>query len=162
MPDLPECTFNLNNQPFSALICGSQKYQAFSGDMDGRNNPGKAAVANVGPIPPGMYYIVDRPVGGRFPWLEAEIHDLISGSEREHWFALYAKGTLSDFTFVQGIRRGNFRLHPVGRLRLSEGCITLTSTMDFDALSKYLLGQPVTYIPGTKIRYYGTVTVTGK
>ena len=138
-PDLPQCTFGLNRQPLSALVCGDKKYEAFSGDTDGVNNPDKAAASNTGPIPPGTYYIVARPVGGRFPWLEEVIHDLVSDSDRKHWFALYAQGTMSDFTFVQGVRRGNFRLHPIGRLGLSEGCITLTSVKRFDELSKFLL-----------------------
>jgi hypothetical protein len=164
-----QCTFVLNSQPLSALVCNGQKYIAFSGDTDAVNNPAKADLANTGPIPPGVYYIVDRPLGGRFPWLEAKIHDLISDSNRSQWFALYAKDTLSDFTFVKKIRRGNFRLHPIGRLGLSEGCITLKDPKDFDALAKILLAQPASYITKTttingaisetKIRYYGTVTV---
>ena len=90
--------------------------------------------------------------------MSAFFHDLISNSDRQHWFALYAKGTLSDFTFVEGIKRGNSRLHPIGKLGLSEGCITLDNLDDFNRLSALLLAQPVVTIPGTKIRYYGTVT----
>ncbi len=51
----------------------------------------------------------------------SQIYDLISDSNRSQWFALYAKDTLSDFTLVKKIRRGNFRLHPIGRVGLSEG-----------------------------------------
>ena len=149
----------LNGKPNSVLTCNGQPYPAFSGTGTGRDNPAKASAVDVGPIPPGLYYIVDRPVGGRIPGLAAFFHDLISNSDRQHWFALYAKGTLSDFTFVEGIKRGNFRLHPIGRLGLSEGCITLSSLDDFNRLSAFLLGQPAANIPGTKIRFYGTVTV---
>ncbi|MDE8555645.1 DUF2778 domain-containing protein [Pantoea vagans] len=31
------------------------------------------------------------------------------------WFGLFRDdGKIDDLTFVQGIRRGNFRLHPIG------------------------------------------------
>ena len=159
MAALAECTLTLNDKSMSALVCNGKSYPAFSGRYGGRNNPADAAVGGVGPIPPGLYYIVDRPVGGRIPGIEAWFHDLISNSDRAHWFALYAKGTLNDFTFVQGVKRGNFRLHPIGREGISEGCITINSQAAFDQLESFLRSQPPAYIPGTKIRYYGTVTV---
>lgn len=162
MADLAKCTFILNNQPFSWLTCDGRRYLAFSGMLTGLNNAAQANVPNVGPIPPGLYYIVDRPLGGRFPWLELKISDLVSGSEHEHWFALYAKETMSDFVFVQGIRRSLFRLHPAGWLNHSEGCITVENPKDFDALRGYLLREPARYIGGTKIRYYGIVKVSDK
>lgn len=57
------------------------------------------------------------------------------------------------------IRRGHFRLHPVGRLGESDGCITLTSRGQFDKLRAFLKAQPTTQVPGTSFRAYGKVTV---
>lgn len=86
--------------------------------------------------------------------------DIWSNSNRSTWFALYkADGKVDDWAFVNGVKRGNFRLHPNGRWGISDGCITLTSQAQFDRLSAYLLSQPVTVIPGTDIRYHGTVDV---
>lgn len=64
-----------------------------------------------------------------------------------------------DWTFVEGVRRGNFRLHPNGRWGVSDGCITLVSQHQFDRLRDYLLSQPTKPIPGTSTPYYGTVDV---
>ena len=83
-----------------------------------------------------------------------------SNSERATWFALYsADGKIDDWTFVEGVRRGNFRLHPNGRWGVSDGCITLVSQHQFDRLRNYLLSQPTKPIPGTSTPYYGIVDV---
>jgi len=42
---------------------------------------------------------------------------------------------------------------------MSEGCITINSQAAFDQVAAFLLSQPAANIPGTKIRYYVTVTV---
>jgi hypothetical protein len=47
------------------------------------------------------------------------------GTDRSEWFALYSADTADDWVFVNGVQRGNFRLHPKGPRNLSEGCITL-------------------------------------
>lgn len=57
------------------------------------------------------------------------------------------------------MRRGNFRLHPNGRFGVSEGCITLLSTQQFDKLRAWLLSQETKMVPGTSLPYYGTVAV---
>ena len=83
-----------------------------------------------------------------------------SNSERDQWFALYRNDkVVSDHTFVNGVQRGNFRLHPNGRFGVSEGCITLLSRDQFDKLRTWLLSQKPEMVPGTSIPYYGTVTV---
>ncbi len=87
------------------------------------------------------------------------IHDLISNSQRNEWFALYSTSSNADWTVVQKIKRGNFRLHPIGRLGISEGCITLMHQSGFDQLRRTLLAAPKTFIPGTRIRTYGMVEV---
>lgn len=64
-----------------------------------------------------------------------------------------------DTTLVNGVMRGRFRLHPIGPRHLSEGCITVMDVREFDKLRDYLLSSPLAYLPGTMVRYFGTVTV---
>lgn len=154
------CTFILNNQPTSTLMCDGQGYAAFSGEVGHKNNPADVAKAAEGPLPTGTYYIIDRQSGGHLGWLWDWGATVFNNSHRENWFALYSAGrVVSDSVFVNGIKRGNFRLHPVGRRGRSEGCITLASPEQFQKLHDYLKSQPVAMIPGTNIRYYGTVSV---
>jgi hypothetical protein len=68
-------------------------------------------------------------------------------------------GLIDDLTFIDGVQRDHFRLHPVGRNGQSDGCITLPSREQFDALRAYLKAQPPAFIPGTVTWYYGTVEV---
>ena len=65
-----------------------------------------------------------------------------------------------DTTNVNGVKHGNFRLHPMGPLRLSEGCITVVNPDAFDGLQKYIRSQGLTIpVPGTTMKAYGTVEV---
>lgn len=81
--------------------------------------------------------------------------------DRSQWFALYrADGKIDDETFINGVRRGAFGLHPIGPQRRSEGCITLASPPGFQKLGSYLRGQGATLaVPGTTLKAYGTVEV---
>ena len=159
MADLLKCTFSLNRQKTSLLVCGSDSYVAFSGLSKDVNDPDKTNDADAGPIPVGTYYITTRPSGGSHPFLSALLHDLISDSDRTQWFALFSTTTSNDFMTVKGVTRGNFRLHPEGRLGISEGCITLVNQADFDRLAKQLREQVPGTIPNTSTPYYGTVEV---
>ena len=61
---------------------------------------------------------------------------------------------------INGIQRGNFRLHPEGDLHLSEGCITVTNHFEFDRLQRHIrMRQPYLPVPGTTMLAYGTVEV---
>lgn len=72
---------------------------------------------------------------------------------------LWNKAT-GDSTLVNGVVRGQFRLHPEGRLRLSEGCITLADRHGFNALARRLRARGADLpVPGTSYRAYGTVEV---
>ena len=154
------CIFRLSRVPISALVCDSRAYAAFSGEKGHENNPGDTALAGKGPLPIGRYYIVDRRGGGHLGWLWDELTYLFNGVRREDWFALYRKdGMIDDRTFVHGVQRGNFRLHPRGRRGISEGCITLMSPQQFKQLRLYLRSLPTQLIPGTAIPCYGTVDV---
>jgi hypothetical protein len=148
------CTFVLNNQLFSTFVCEVGRFTAFSGNGPDRNNPSSEAVASNGPIPLGLYHIVDRASGG----LLGPIKDFALG--RDKWFALYREdGSIDDKTFVDAVQRGQFRLHPLGPRRMSTGCIVLQHPTEFEALRAYLLSSAIAHIPGTSMRTYGTVNV---
>jgi hypothetical protein len=160
--DLPpaQCTFVLNKQSVGALACEGRNYAAFSGNGKGIDNPAMTNVLMTGPIPKGRYYIVDRPHGGRLGWLHDFVHNALNSSVNTYWFALWADdGSIDDWTFVQGVKRGNFRLHPIGSLGISDGCITISDPARFGELRTRLLRSRASVIPGKGIRYYGTVDV---
>jgi len=155
------CFFRLNGKRMSILQCldfGSML--AFSGNDIHVNNPSSTAVPNNGPLPHGRYYIVDRQAGGRHGQVVDTINDSVNGTRRGDWFALYTDTPpIGDAVVIRGVRRANFRIHPVGFWGVSEGCITLPNVQNFYALRGWLLRQKVEKIPGTEIAYYGTVTV---
>lgn len=155
------CTFRLNSKPMSTLHCdGVGDFAAFSGDGNGKNNPAAAAIRDVGPLPPGHYYIVDRGSGGIFSHIKTWAYDIYNHTERGKWFALFkADDEIDDWTFVDGVKRGNFRLHPHGRQNLSEGCITLAEPVAFYRLRDRLLHTTPIALPGGKGFAYGTVDV---
>lgn len=155
------CFFVLNNRPVSTFFCpGVGSMPAFSGKNAYVDNPAATAVADAGPLPKGTYYIIGRQSGGRLGWLRDWLKDRASNVQHEQWFALYRNdGVVDDYTFIDGVKRGNFRLHPNGRFGISEGCITILSQTQFDKLRRFLLAQDTKVIPGTNIKYYGTVEV---
>ncbi len=138
------------------------RYAAFSGTGADVDDPRKASDAFAGPLPPGTYYIVDRPSGGHLGWLRDWVHSEVNGYDVTAWFMLWRDnggGKVDDSTLVDGVVRGQFRLHPVGPRRLSEGCITVMDLKSFESLRAYLLKSPPAFVPGTAVRYYGTVVV---
>jgi len=155
------CTFTLNRRSMSALVCpGFGSIRAFSGNGHRINDPDFVTEKEAGPLPKGLYYIVDRESGGHPGWLWDSLKDMAASTRRTEWFALYRDdGHIDDWTFIDGVRRGNFRLHPVGRLGESDGCITLPSREEFKALRAHLKMQPPKFIPGSSTRYYGTINV---
>jgi hypothetical protein len=155
------CTFKLNNRQSSVLLCaGVGAFAAFSGQGVGRDNPAAANKADVGPLPPGRYYIVDRQSGGRLGSVRDYFLERVYGTDRSMWFALYRNdGVIDDWTVVDGVRRGNFRLHPIGPRGLSEGCITMLNPRDFIALHDRLKSTTTMAVPGYSGRAYGTVDV---
>ncbi|MCC8401202.1 DUF2778 domain-containing protein [Paraburkholderia sp. MMS20-SJTN17] len=57
--------FLVNNAPLSPLtINGIGTFNAYSGNNQYRNRGGCTRVPNDGALPPGEYWIVDRPTGG--------------------------------------------------------------------------------------------------
>jgi len=155
------CTFQLNNKTTSFLQCpGVGNLLTFSGTGPGRDNPAETAVANVGPLPAGRYYIVDRQSGGRLGTIRNFWYTHGFGTtDRSQWFMLWREKT-GDVTMINGIRRGAFRLHPMGPLGLSEGCITVVNPYQFRRLADYLRKRGATInVPGTGLKAYGTVQV---
>lgn len=150
-----DLTFQLNGKPMSALQYGSMSFPAFSGLGPHANRREFACSPDVGPIPPGTYYIFDRQSGG----LLGPLRDLFSNHDQ--WFALYADdGKIDDETLCQQVKRGHFRLHPKGALGISQGCITLEHMTDYQILRGFLKGSPTTAVPGVTIQAYGRIIVT--
>ncbi|RMT37182.1 hypothetical protein ALP50_200029 [Pseudomonas syringae pv. spinaceae] len=155
------CTFELTGQPMSQLKCSNnESYEAFSGKTDFVNNPDEVGNAKNGPLPPGRYYILDREHGGMLGWIRDPIHDLFARTDRDDWFSLYRDdGSIDDSTIVNNVTRGSFRLHPAGPMRVSEGCVTLTSKLGFEQVSIFLRNMTGDLIPGTTKKYYGVLDV---
>lgn len=98
-----ECTFELNGKPMSLLKMGAIHLPAFSGLGGHVNRREYICAPDVGPIPPGAYYILDRQSGGRL----GALRDLLR--DRSEWFALYAAdGKIDDEVFCNKVKRGNF------------------------------------------------------
>lgn len=113
--------FLVNNAALSPLtIFGLGTFNAFSGNDAYRNRGGCTAIPDNGPIPAGRYWIVDRPIGGIGSQLYTYAKDsvnTIAGRPSDHreWFALYRDdGSIDDVTWIYGVERGQFRLHPAG------------------------------------------------
>lgn len=154
---MSDYTFELNGKDFTTLVGLSSSYIGFSGNGPHRNNPDSIAVPDGGPIPLGQYYIVDRQSGGRLGWL----WDL--GRNVDQWFALYRDdGTIDDTTYINSVRRGEFRLHPLGPSGISTGCIVIQDPTRFSALRAELLGAAPRVLPQSTTRTYGTVSVVPK
>jgi hypothetical protein len=148
------CTFKLNGKPMSTFTIGTEAYPAFSGLGADANRRSSACLKGVGPIPPGTYYVVDRPTGGRLGALRAWL------GNKGDWFALYADdGSIDDAMLCDETQRGNFRLHPKGPLGRSEGCITLDQLKDFNAVRDALKANPPEPIPNSTLKAYAKVVV---
>jgi len=156
-----KCTFVLNKQTTSTFTCeGTAPVEAFSGTGRGRDNPDDTAIEKIGPLPTGTYYLIDRQsgglLGGMRDWWSAN-GDI--STDRHKWFMLW-NPVSGDTTNIHGIQRGNFRLHPMGRMQLSEGCITVKNPYEFERLQKFIRSRGQTVpVPGTSLRAYGTVEV---
>ena len=101
-----KCTFTLNRRVTSYLTCpGVGSVVAFSGHDAGRDNPDDTSFIDIGPIPRGTYYLIDRQSGGRLEFL----HDMwdaygFGTTDRRTWFTLWnpktgdteSRGVISD------------------------------------------------------------------
>lgn len=135
--------------PFN--LYGVGVFMAHSGKGVYRNKGACGVIPNDGPLPPGKYWIVDRGSGGGGSWIKAKSQDLVNrtfyGAEfdRDEWFALYKDDWgIDDGTWVNGVNRGLFRLHPG---TISEGCITIAHNSDFALIRNALLRTSLVRVP---------------
>ncbi|WP_084068452.1 DUF2778 domain-containing protein [Paraburkholderia heleia] len=158
--------FLVNNKHLSPLtIDGLGTFDAYSGDQIYRNRGGCTAVVGKGPIPAGKYWIVTRPGGGAgskaLAWIK-DAWNAYDGNPTDHseWFALYRDdGMIDDETWVNGVKRGQFRLHPAGGRGISLGCITLPSRVDFLRIRTALLTTKTIPAGNSGLSAYGTIQV---
>lgn len=159
--DLVYCTYVLNGEPLSRLVCDGVSYDAFSGDAASYVNEVRYQdIPKSGPIPLGKYYILDRESGGHLGWARQPLSDLAAGTDRGEWLSLYRDDdVVNDETFINGTRRGEFRIHPVGPKGISQGCITLFSLLGFNVLRQHIRNRPGQTLPGKSVKYYGLLEV---
>ncbi|MDQ7771700.1 DUF2778 domain-containing protein [Serratia nevei] len=157
------CFLVHNGNKINTLLCqGVGMFSVFSGNKQYTNQPGCTDVPNHGAIPAGTYWIVDRPSGGLKSQTITFIKDIVTNVDHNSWFALYRDdGTVNDRTWINGIMRGQFRLHPIGPLGLSEGCVTFYSQNEFNRLRAALLKSKTAIVPGTTLQAYGAIEVKG-
>jgi hypothetical protein len=149
-----ECAFELNDKPMSSFKVGASLFPAFSGQGRHINRRSSACLYGVGPIPPGVYYIFDRQSGG----LLGPLRNLFN--DHNSWFALYAiDGKIDDETYCNAVKRGSFRLHPKGTLGVSQGCITIEKSSDYQFLRTILKNAIPEAVPGSELKAYGKVFV---
>ncbi|MEK0168080.1 DUF2778 domain-containing protein [Pseudescherichia vulneris] len=153
----------LNGADYSPLAFdGIGVFMAFSGNGVYRNKGACGIIVDNGALPPGKYYIVDRPTGSKTNELRAWGIDKFKSTFEYHvdyseWFALYrADGMIDDRTFYKGASRGGFRLHPG---QVSDGCITLANQSDYNRLRDALLRTKKEKVPGKDLDSYGTIEV---
>ncbi len=129
------------------------------------NNPNCSDIEKAA-IPPGTYWIVDRPEGSLINRARAELIDMAHMYRNHHseWFGLYSAQTMSDHVFVNGIKRGCFRLHPLNTdgSGVSWGCITFYHFTEFQFFRRSLLRRNKVVVPGGRgLMAYGRIDVRG-
>lgn len=75
-----QCSFELNGQPMSKFLIGARLSPAFSGDGKSINARAFACALNMGPIPPGEYYILTGKVVAILNGLKTYLAIIASGS----------------------------------------------------------------------------------
>lgn len=135
--------------PFN--LYGVGVFMAFSGNGIYRNKGACGAIKTNGPLPPGKYWIVDRGAGGFFSKKKAQIQDIWNQVRngaafgRNEWFALYKDDwSIDDGTWIDGVYRGLFRLHPGVA---SEGCITIPHNSDFAIIRNAMTNTTLVQVP---------------
>jgi hypothetical protein len=101
-----------------------------------------------------------------FNRIRAELIDIAHLYKNHHseWFGLFSNQTMNDYTYVNGVRRGSFRLHPLNTdgSGVSWGCITLYRASDFQILRHSLLSRKKVRVPGgSGLMAYGRIDVRG-
>lgn len=117
-------------------------------------------------IPPGTYWVTDRPAGSLYNRVRAEVIDAAHRYRNHHsdWFALFSDKTKKDSLIVNGVTRSGFRLHPLNSdgSGVSWGCITLRRYSDFQHLRRQLLRRGTFPVPGGNgLMAYARIDVRG-
>ncbi len=121
-------------------------------------------------IPPGKYWIVDRPEGsiknkGRAMFIDNYKKIAINEYTPPHkdWFGLFNSKTMANDISIYNISRGSFCLHPLNGdgSGVSEGCITFYEVNDFKIVRNALLRQRKTKVSaaGRTLEVYGYIDV---
>ncbi|MBT0962864.1 tlde1 domain-containing protein [Denitromonas iodatirespirans] len=106
-----------------------------------------------------LMHMGDQLLGSGRGGLLGPLRDFFTG--RDDWFALYAAdGRIDDETFCDAVKRGNFRLHPKGRLGRSEGCVVIDRAADYVHLRTLLKSVRPQTVPGASLQAYGSLVVT--
>ncbi len=142
----------LNGADYATFnIYGVGVFMAHSGDRIYRNNGACRAITNDGPLPRCKYWIVERGSCGLASKARAKALDLFNrfdyGTEfgRDEWFALYKDDWgINDGTWVDGVHRVLFRLHPD---KVSKGCITIDHNSDYALIRNALLKTTSVQVP---------------
>jgi RHS repeat-associated protein len=137
-----------NGMLISDCDCPTQRVPAFSGIDPFTNDPTSSNIPSAGAIPPGQYYIVEPYIYTADPRSRYFLYT---------FFKLYrVDDVIDDETFINGVRRGEFRFHP-GRISL--GCVTVGDLRAWAQIQHRVLNTNPSIIPGTSIPYLGVVTV---
>lgn len=151
-------------------IGGIGQFPVFSGMGNYINRPECSDLKNAA-IPPGSYWIVDRPTGGLYSRGQTLVKHIWTGNHYGEWFGLFRKdGVIDDktaFDAGHGISfyRGGFRMHPLrpDGTGISEGCITFYRHEDFNTVRQALLHTQRHDVLGAgQLQAYGDVTVIGR
>ncbi|WP_235425228.1 DUF2778 domain-containing protein [Dickeya undicola] len=147
-------------------VYGLGKFDVLSGRGSYINNPNCTNIPDQGPIPVGQYYIVDRPPSTFGNKIRNFGADLWFGTNHNEWFGLYNSKTLNDHATTNGVRRGNFRLHPLRPDGSGEswGCITFFKVNDFIVVRNALLKTRKIKVSASKngLMAYGRIDVIGE
>ncbi len=153
-----------NNGAKATFHCyGLGTFDVFSGDRPYSNMPECSDIPYAA-LPPGQYWIVDRPVGSLGNQVRNTGLDLWNGTNHDDWFGLFSYETMNDNLYVNGVKRGQFRLHPLrpDGSGTSWGCITFFQVSDFAFVRDRILNTKKFNVPGgAGLMAYGRVDVTG-
>ena len=117
-------------------------------------------------IPPGTYWVTGQPVDTLYHRVRAQA-TTTSPRHRHHHadsFTLLSDSTPDAPLRVNGVSRGDFRLHPLNSDGTGESrsCITLRNDSDFQHLQRLLLKKGTFPVPGGKgLMAYARIDVCG-
>lgn len=80
-------------------------------------------------------------------------------TDHNEWFGLYRDdGKIDDYTWINNVERGNFRLHPIGPMGFLWGVSRYNMLPIFRCCAKPYSTQTIA-VNGTKLMAYGCIEV---